>query len=134
AHGGWLWGFRHAVRWYRRRDGGRLAAAGGLRLVAAHPAGGLTSLLVDGARYTFSALAARMITGLVYLRYAGDRARARAAHPWLPNLTNLLQFAHLRVPPGRWAHRLLNRVLLRTDAATRCAPTQWLFIFEKPAK
>jgi SAM-dependent methyltransferase len=133
TNGPWLWGRRHAHRWYRQSDGQRLARAAGLDLVLAKPAGGLASLLWDGCRFTTASLVSRAVAGLIYARYRGDRTKARLANPWIPDLTHRLQFAHLQLAIGRSIHRVINRALLRLDVLMPLAPTSWLYVFEKSA-
>lgn len=131
--GPWIWGFRHAERWYSRERLRALADQAGLRVIAEDAAGGLPSFLANALWWNASWLLSVTIRQALYAAYLGDKQRALRKHRFLDGLVGRIQFAHQRVPLGRRVHAALNRFLLRADTHLPMGNSQWLAVLEKPA-
>lgn len=131
GYGSLVWGFRHGYRKYNPKRFASLLEGTKLSLVQAIPAGAAPSLFVNGLWYGASSVVGRAVRLAAYAAHFGDRAAAKAAHPWVKDAVNRVQYGHLRFALGRELQGRLNDVLHVADERVRVCPTQWLFVVRR---
>jgi SAM-dependent methyltransferase len=130
-YGNFVWGFDHGHRKYTPTRLRQALTGLPLTLLEAVPAGALPSLVVNGLWVNGARGLGTALRYATYLRYLGDRQRAKREQPWVLDIVGELQFAHLRSSRGKRLHARLNQLLLGLDERARVCPTQWLFVLER---